>query len=297
MRVNQLIWDNLQPNTRSQDLRFQKVQTALIKGIAAIVRTTDTALAHVTTLPAGKEIVESMTDAIALCAHANSELNIHRKELIKPDLHKDYKHLCSASLPSSSQLFGDDLSKQVKDLTEVNKVGRKMARAPAYSYQGRNRNIRPRPFLGERQVSRTFCHSIKIGGRLKQFIHFWEKLTSDKFILETIAGYKIEFKPEAICGHNWSRNPETKFNDKEQCIIDSEIDKLMCKGVIEVTQHCQGEFISPIFICAKKDGSHRLILNLKELNTNVEYHHFKMETLQLAVALMRPGCHMASIDL
>jgi hypothetical protein len=144
VRVNQLIWDNLQPNTRSQDLRFQKVQTALIKGMAAIVRATDTALAHVTTLPAGKEIVESMTDAIALCAHANSELNICRKELIKPDLHEDYKHLCLASVPSSSQLFGDDISKQVKDLTEINKVGRKMtrhnnkpyARALAYSYRG-----------------------------------------------------------------------------------------------------------------------------------------------------------------
>lgn len=64
-------------------------------------------------------------------------------------------------MPSSSQLFGDDLSKQVKDLTEVNKVGRKMtkhnnkpySRAPAYSYRGRNRNIRPRPFLRERQVT------------------------------------------------------------------------------------------------------------------------------------------------
>ena len=158
VKVNQLIWDNLQPNTRSQDLRFQKVQTAMTKGMAAIVRATDTLLAHVTTFPAGKEIIEYMTDAFALCAHENSELNIRRKELIKPDLHEDYKHLCSASVPSSSQLFGDDLSKQVKDL---NKVGRKMtwynnkphARAPAYSHRGRNRSIRPRPFLGERLVA------------------------------------------------------------------------------------------------------------------------------------------------
>ena len=29
----------------------------------------------------------------------------------------------------------------------------------------------------------------------------------------------------------------------------------MCKGVIEITQHCEGEFISTIFIRAKKDGS------------------------------------------
>ena len=57
--------------------------------MAAIIRAMDTVLAHVTTFPAGKEIIESMTDAIALFAHANSELNIRRKELIKPDLHED----------------------------------------------------------------------------------------------------------------------------------------------------------------------------------------------------------------
>lgn len=89
VKVNQLIWDNLQPKSRLQDLRFQKVQTALTEGMAAIIRATDTALAHVTTFPAGKEIIENMTDAIALFAHANCELNIRRKELIKSDLHED----------------------------------------------------------------------------------------------------------------------------------------------------------------------------------------------------------------
>ena len=33
VKANQLIWDILQPNTRSQDLRFQKVQTAMTKGV------------------------------------------------------------------------------------------------------------------------------------------------------------------------------------------------------------------------------------------------------------------------
>ena len=67
----------------------------------------------------------------------------------------------------------------------------------------------------------------KIDGRLKHFIQFLEKLTSDKFILDTVAGYKIEFKPEALCDHDWSCNPEEKFNGAEQCIIDNEIDKLL----------------------------------------------------------------------
>lgn len=41
----------------------------------------------------------------------------------------------------------------------------------------------------------------------------------------------------------------------------------------------------------------RIILNLRELNESVEYHRFKMETLQHAIQMMTPGCFMASIDL
>ena len=40
-----------------------------------------------------------------------------------------------------------------------------------------------------------------------------------------------------------------------------------------------------------------MILNLKQLNQSVVYHHFKMETLEAAIKLMKPGCYMASIDL
>ena len=34
---------------------------------------------------------------------------MRRKEMIKPDLHDDYKHLCSSSIEPTSFLFGDEL--------------------------------------------------------------------------------------------------------------------------------------------------------------------------------------------
>ena len=40
-----------------------------------------------------------------------------------------------------------------------------------------------------------------------------------------------------------------------------------------------------------------MILNLKQLNSFVEYHHFKMDTLTTAIKMMRKGCYMASVDL
>lgn len=61
--------------------------------------------------------------------------------------------------------------------------------------------------------------------------------------------------------------------------------------------HEAGEVISPIFICPKKDGSHRMILNLKHLNNYVEYHHFKMDTLWSVIKSMTPNCSMSTVDL
>ena len=40
-----------------------------------------------------------------------------------------------------------------------------------------------------------------------------------------------------------------------------------------------------------------MILNLKQLNEFIVYRHFKMDSLQAATELMKPGCFMASIDL
>ena len=55
--------------------------------------------------------------------------------------------------------------------------------------------------------------------------------------------------------------------------------------------------ISPIFITPKKDGSSRVIFNLKGLNEFVCYNHFKMDNLETGIKLLRPGCFMTPIDL
>ena len=47
----------------------------------------------------------------------------------------------------------------------------------------------------------------------------------------------------------------------------------------------------------KPDGSHRTILNLKNLNESITYAHFKMEFLKHVRQLTKPGVWMGSIDL
>ena len=69
------------------------------------------------------------------------------------------------------------------------------------------------------------------------------------------------------------------------------------KGVLEVTKHTDNEIISDIFLRDKKDGSHRMILNLKKLNLHTTKAHFKMDTLHTITKLIVKDCFMASIDL
>ena len=83
----------------------------------------------------------------------------------------------------------------------------------------------------------------------------------------------------------------------EQSVIDSEISKLLSKGVIAISWHEPGEVFLNVFVPKKEDGSHRMILNLKDLNVDVKYHHFKMDTVKSVIKMMKPNCFMASIDI
>lgn len=89
--------------------------------------------------------------------------------------------------------------------------------------------------------------------------------------------------------------PQPTWSKTEEGFIDIEIQRLLLKGVIAHSVQEEGEFISSIFVRPKKDGSYRMILNLKSLNQYVEYHHFKLDTIW--TAMMTPECFMASIDL
>ena len=87
------------------------------------------------------------------------------------------------------------------------------------------------------------------------------------------------------------------FSLSERAIINAEIAKLLNKGVVEQTRCVEGDFIFTIFVHPKKDGTYRMILNLKTLNEFVSYYHFKMDNIHTALKLMHPGCFMASVDL
>ena len=136
------------------------------------------------------------------------------------------------------------------------------------------------------------CNNFR-AGRVAQFYENWRDLTHDQEILTDIRGTNIECNT-APQQHKLSHKQFSKDNTP---IIESEVEKLLSKGVIEPAQHEQREILSNIFIRSKTDGTYRLILNLKEFNKHVSYCHFKMDTLNTIIKLMSPDCYMASLDL
>ena len=87
------------------------------------------------------------SDAVILLANANTEVNLRRRERLKPELHPSYRHLCNPSNTITSQLFGDDLPKAVKDIAEANRISSKI-HGDRRSADRRDKRQRSRHFAG-----------------------------------------------------------------------------------------------------------------------------------------------------
>ena len=136
------------------------------------------------------------------------------------------------------------------------------------------------------------CDSFQ-AGNIAHSLDIWKQITSDKEVITTVMGMKIDFITEPIQHYI----PNSIVNITERHAIDNEIKKLLLKRVVEPTGHTNNEIISGIFVKPKKDGSHRLILNLKQLNQYTSKLHFKMDTLNTVTKFIEKDCFMASIDL
>ena len=135
------------------------MQLALVKGIMPVARLTDLSLTEKKELD--KEGVQQIKqfglDALSLLTDVNYELNMQRRQLMKPDIWKDYASLCSQQIPFTDFLFGDDFQKQLKDIGDVNKIGVKVSRGSHRSSSDyRNINTSNRGSFSHKRPSKNF---------------------------------------------------------------------------------------------------------------------------------------------
>ena len=130
---------------------------------------------------------------------------------------------------------------------------------------------------------------------MKEFLSNWKLLSSDPEVLQMVSGCRIEldcmnFQCPGVLGK------QTYFV-KETHELDEVIEEFVNANIVIQVPPKEKFYVSPIFTVPKKDGSVRMILNLKRFNEYVTYKHFKMDTVNSAIDLMSENCFMASVDL
>lgn len=126
------------------------------------------------------------------------------------------------------------------------------------------------------------------------FANAWSEITGDPVIRNWVRGVEIPFTTRP----SQKQDPITPtWSEREQLLIQKQIDKLIAKGAIVRCSREKEQFLSNIFLTPKPDGSHRLILNLKKLNESVSTKHFKLEDWKVAKRLISPRNFLATIDL
>ncbi|CAH3187169.1 unnamed protein product, partial [Porites lobata] len=102
----------------------KKGQSTLIGAITAMTKAADLALGKYSQ---DKELITLLTDSVAMALQYNHEVNHSRRLAMKKEMHKDYAALCNVStVDGSSELLFGDLTKLAKDITEANKLTKKV---------------------------------------------------------------------------------------------------------------------------------------------------------------------------
>ncbi|CAB3991522.1 Hypothetical predicted protein [Paramuricea clavata] len=232
-KVNKQIWQQMRKETRNTDSALQKTQGLLISGLCAVL--------EVCNVSDGDK-KSKLPHAAVLLLTANREFNMKRRDLIRPDLNKQYGALCNPSTAISTYLFGDQLNKEVEKLTKSNKLSNKFTTKPRSDYRvGRGHERSPnkhqdisqqRKLESPTEVNNDAIATLianqppfKAGG-LKDCVHAWTEITSDPFILDAVTHCHLEFDslPESYVSNT---RPYFTFNETEQTVVDGEIEKFL----------------------------------------------------------------------
>ena len=103
---------------------MQRVQTAIVKGTTNVALIADLLLKHSNEIPQelGEQIWKLSEDSLVCLGAANWELVQRRREALKPQISRHYSHLCAQKTLYTDMLLGDNITKQIKDITDDNKV-------------------------------------------------------------------------------------------------------------------------------------------------------------------------------
>ena len=122
--VNSEIWKDLDRRAQSQDRGIVDIQNLVATGITPIIK-----LAEILTpqISSNKQAKDLLSDSLILLGQVQYNLSARRRYMIRPNLKKKYHSLCNISTPITTQLFGDDIARDVKNCDSTVSLGKDQA--------------------------------------------------------------------------------------------------------------------------------------------------------------------------
>ena len=126
--VNSEIWKVLDKRAQSQDRGIVDIQNLVATGMTPIIKLAEILKPHI---QGNKEARTMIADALTVMGQVQFNLSVRRRYLIRPNLKKKYSALCNVSTPVTTKLFGDDISKDIKNCDSMSYFGKDQ-----YGYKG-----------------------------------------------------------------------------------------------------------------------------------------------------------------
>ena len=109
-----------------------------------------------------------------------------------------------------------------------------------------------------------------------------------------VSGLKLQFIGASILKRSCF---QPRLTEEEKKILGTEIQEMIKTGAITHVSAQGTQFMGHMFLCPKKDGSHRPIFDFKPLNQHIKYQHLKMEGLPMVKTLLQMNDWMIKLDL
>lgn len=118
------VWDIIGPVARINDKKMQGIETSVVKGATILAKLVDKMEKLETEIGNDRfsKLIDECNDVLALLGHANNQINLARKDLLRPVINRDYNYLCNHRIPYTKFWFGDDISKSAKEIEDSSKL-------------------------------------------------------------------------------------------------------------------------------------------------------------------------------
>ena len=309
--------DPAMPIIRSRDAKLQEAQGSFVKSSYVTMKMAEDLAQAQARGDLSPQLYDVLSDhclhAFTLNSVAVQQLDQVRRLGFKPVLPTHLKGLAKVSPPPPSphsELFGDDLpacQKELKDKSDLaeylgkpqekhssyrNKryhhqhtpCSRPQAATPSsskpnWSQRRHHQDPRPPPRGKQKVCIPTVALTFDPLKTVATCYQRWTLLTRDQGVLHLVSqGVCLDFISVPPQGRTMVYQP--CLSATQMATVAKEIESMLRLKVIAPSPLANCLWISPIFTTINKDGTSRLILNLKKLNLLITHIPFKMESIR-----------------